>query len=60
MEYLTIALAVVGGASAILKGLEMIAGITPSTKDNEYVSKAKKYVGYAASFLEKISLGLKK
>lgn len=60
MEYLTIALAIVGGASFILKGLEMIAGITPSTKDDEYVGKAKKYVGYAAAFLEKISLGLKK
>lgn len=60
MEYLTIALAVVGGASFVLKGLEMIAGITPSTKDDLYVSKAKKYVGYAAAFLEKISLGLKK
>jgi hypothetical protein len=60
MEYLTLALAIVGGASFILKGLEMIAGITPSTKDDLYVSKAKKYVGYAAAFLEKISLGLKK
>jgi hypothetical protein len=60
MEYLTLALAIVGGASFILKGLEMIAGITPSTKDDIYVSKAKKYVGYAAAFLEKISLGLKK
>jgi hypothetical protein len=60
MEYLTLALAIVGGASLILKGLEMIAGITPSTKDDIYVSKAKKYVGYAAAFLEKISLGLKK
>ena len=60
MEYLTLALAIVGGASFILKGLEIIAGITPSTKDDIYVSKAKKYVGYAAAFLEKISLGLKK
>lgn len=60
MEYLQIALAVIGGASLIVAGLEKFAGITASTKDDYYVGKAKKYLGYAASILEKIALNPKK
>jgi|TARA_R110000772_G_scaffold43692_3_gene100693 hypothetical protein len=60
MEYLTLALAIVGGVSAILKGLEVIAGITASTKDDLYVSKAIRYVGVLASILDKIALNPKK
>jgi hypothetical protein len=60
MEYLTLALAIVGGVSAILKGLELITGITASTKDDLYVKKAIRYVGVLASILDKVALSPKK
>lgn len=49
------ALAVVGGASLIVEGLSKIAGVTPSTKDDEYVGKAKRVLGYVSGFLSRIA-----
>ncbi len=59
-EWIVIILAVVGGASSIVMGLEKIAKITPSTKDDYYVGKAKRAVGWASEILSKIALNPKK
>ncbi len=47
---------IVGGASLIVDGLERFAKITPSTKDDYYVSLAKKRLGAIAVVLDKIAL----
>ena len=53
---LGIVVAVVGSASLIVAALEKIAGITPSTKDDYYVGKAKKFLGKVTAVLDKIAL----
>ena len=58
--YLETALAVVGAAALIVKGLETLAGITPTTKDDKYVGLAAKYLGYVSYYLDILSGGLKK
>jgi len=50
---------IVTGASTVVKGLEKIANVTPSTKDDEYVSKAKRVLGNIANLIEKVSLNTK-
>lgn len=54
MEYIELAFAAVGGIYAVIIGLEKIAAITPSTKDDIYVSKAKRFFGLVSDFLSKI------
>jgi hypothetical protein len=58
-EWLVIILAVVGGASSIVLGFEKIAKVTPSTKDDLYVGKAKKAVGWVLGILSKVALNPK-
>lgn len=58
--YLELALAVVGAAALIVKGLETIAGITPTTKDDKYVGYIKRGLGYVSHWLDILSCGLKK
>ena len=38
--YIELALVVVGGLAVVVKGLEVIAGVTPTTKDDKAVGKA--------------------
>lgn len=59
-EWLVIILAVIGGASSIVAGLEKIAEVTPSTKDDYYVGKAKRALGWLSEILSKIALNPKK
>ena len=58
--YIELALIVIGGMATIVKGLEVVAGVTPSTKDDEYVGKAKKALGVVSYWLDKLSLAVKK
>lgn len=60
MDWLQIALEIIGGASILVMALEKFAKITPSTKDDYYVSKAKRYVGYAVSLADKLALNPKR
>lgn len=60
MEYIELAFQIVGAASLIVLALEKIAKITPSTKDDIYVSKAKRWLGVASSVLSKLALNPKK
>jgi hypothetical protein len=59
VEWLEIIAVVVGGASMIVLGLEKIAGVTPSTKDDEYVGKAKKVLGKVSEILSRLALNPK-
>lgn len=59
-QYIELALVVVGGLAVVVKGLEVIAGVTPTTKDDEAVGKIKKYLGVVSYWLDKLSLGVKK
>lgn len=47
---------IAGAASLVVLALEKIAGITPSTKDDYYVGKAKKFLGKVTAVLDKIAL----
>lgn len=58
--YIELALIIVGAMATIVKGLEVVAGVTPSTKDDEYVSKAKQALGVVSYWLDKLSLAVKK
>ena len=42
ISYIELALIVIGAMATIVKGLEVVAGVTPTTKDDEYVGKVKK------------------
>lgn len=46
----------VGTASILFKALEKIAGVTPTTKDDEFVSKVKKWLGFLSSVLDRLAL----
>lgn len=48
--------AVVSGATLIVLGLEKIAGITPTTKDDEFVGKVKRALGYVSAILDRLSV----
>ena len=54
------ALAAVGAAALIVKGLEVLAGITPTTKDDKYVGYLTKGLGYVSYWLDILSGGLTK
>jgi len=58
--YIELALVIVGGLAAIVKGLEVIAGVTPSTKDDKLVGDAKRVLGVVSYWLDKLSLSVKK
>lgn len=62
IEYLTIenVLIVIGAASTIIKGLELIVGVTPSKKDDEVVGKARKAVDVVLNVIDKLALNPKK
>ena len=51
-------LLVIGGAAVIVSGLEKIAEVTPTTKDDKYVGKIKHYLGVISYWLDRLSLGL--
>ena len=48
--------AVVSGATLIVLGLEKIAGITPTTKDDEFVGKVKRALGYVSDILDRFAV----
>ena len=48
--------AVVSGATLIVLGLEKIAGITPTTKDDEFVGKVKRALGYVSDLLDRFAV----
>jgi hypothetical protein len=58
--YIELALIIVGAMATIVKGLEVVAGVTPSTKDDEYVGKVKQALGVVSYWLDKLSLAVKK
>jgi len=43
-------------ATSIVAALEKIAEVTPTTKDDEYVGKAKVALGYVSALLDKVSV----
>jgi hypothetical protein len=48
--------AIIGAATALVNAAEYIAGITPSTKDDEYVSEFKRKLGVLVAFLDKVAM----
>ena len=58
--YIELALIIIGAMATIVKGLEVVAGVTPTTKDDEYVGKVKKALGVVSYWLDKLSLAVKK
>lgn len=60
ISYIELALIVIGAMATIVKGLEVVAGVTPTTKDDEYVGKVKKALGVVSYWLDKLSLAVKK
>lgn len=60
ISYIELALIIVGAMATIVKGLEVVAGVTPSTKDDEYVGKLKQALGVVSYWLDKLSLAVKK
>jgi hypothetical protein len=48
--------ALIGSASVIVAALAKIAAITPNTKDDFYVGKAKRYISLIASVLDRLAL----
>ena len=49
---------VIGVAAAQVKAFAAIAKITPSTKDDEYATKAGAFMGVVVHYLDVVSLGL--
>lgn len=49
---------IIGVAAALVKAFAAIAKITPSTKDDEYATKAGVVMGVIVHYLDVISLGL--
>ena len=47
---------VVTAATTIVAALEKVAAVTPTTKDDEYLSKAKVALGYVSTILDKVSV----
>jgi len=60
INYIELALIIVGAMATIVKGLEVVAGVTPTTKDDEYVGKFKQALGVVSYWLDKLSLAVKK
>lgn len=47
---------IVTAATAIVAALEKIAEVTPTTKDDEYIGKAKQWLGFVSAILDKVSV----
>lgn len=58
VNWVTILLAAVGGASLIVQGLAKIAAITPSTRDDEIIGKVQGFLTGLAKILDKVALNL--
>lgn len=43
-------------ATSAVAALEKFAAVTPTTKDDEFVAKAKQYLGVVSSILDKVSV----
>jgi hypothetical protein len=43
-------------ATAVVGALDKFAKVTPTTKDDEFVAKAKQYLGVISSILDKASV----
>lgn len=48
--------ALVTAATLVVAGLDKIAQITPTTKDDEFVSKAKVILSHVSTLLDKVSV----
>lgn len=53
--YLGYAVTGVGAASLLLQGIALITGITPSTRDDEYVNKAQSAVVKVQRWLDRLA-----
>lgn len=58
LQYIELALLFIGGAAAVVKGLEVFAGITPTDKDDKALSAASRYLALASYWLDKLSLAV--
>ena len=47
---------VVTFCTTVVTALEKIVEVTPSTKDDEYVAKAKKWLGYVSAILDNLNV----
>ena len=47
---------IVTASTAIVAALEKVAEVTPTTKDDEYISKAKQWLGFVSAILDKVSV----
>lgn len=47
---------VIGAASLIVAGLEKIADLTPTDKDNIALGKAKRFLARAIAFLDRVAV----
>lgn len=56
LRILAAATMAVGGATLIVDGLERFAKITPSTKDDQWVSIAKQKLGVVAAVLDRLAM----
>lgn len=55
ISVIAILVTLTGSASYLVKFLEAIADVTPSTKDDLYVSTFKRWLGYVSAFLDRIA-----
>lgn len=51
---------IVGTASVLFKALEKIAHITPTTKDDEFVGKVRKWLSFLSVLLDRLALNPKR
>ncbi len=60
IEYLDQAFTIFGvvvfAATSIVAGLEKIAEVTPTTKDDKYVSTVKVWLGVVSAIFDKVSV----
>lgn len=54
--YLGYAVTGVGAASLLLQGIALITGITPSTRDDEYINQAYRAVVKVQKWLDRLAL----
>ena len=47
---------VVTFCTSVVAALEKVVEVTPSTKDDLYVAKAKKWLGYVSAFLDNFNV----
>lgn len=47
---------IVTAATSIVATLEKVAAITPTTKDDEYVGRVKKYLSYLSAIADYVSV----